>query len=311
MDLSLANTEGFFKFHDFLESFDRSMKVTTGALELAGTLAPNPASSPGGHLIRLPVGDEPWGEDLRWRSLDSVVKSSKLFVAQMGLMQVFSAFEDFLMNSKAEHDRFRSMAYGEQSDRSATALVDDIGLRRLCHEIDFPLSNLEYVLPLYDYFVAMRNCLAHRSGRASNELVAKGSSKEVQAALEKWPRRNGRPLPKLPEVIYGKTIPLFARHSIFAGVVCRSVAKSINDHQISQFGDRGLVLMAAHHSLLAEDPMILAPRKNAEAIVNELLCGRYRVRMDDNHEIHRILKELDLSSSCRDRYRHLYGKPQY
>jgi hypothetical protein len=311
MDISLANTEGFFQFHDFLESFDRSMKVTTGALELAGTLAPNPASSLAGHLIRIPVGDEPWGEDLRWRSLDSVVKSSKLFVAQMGLMQVFSAFENFLINSKAEHDRFRSVVYSEQSDLSTTAPVEDIGLRRLCQEIGFLISKLEYALPLYDYFVAMRNCLAHRSGRASHELVAKSSSKEVQAAFERWPHRNGRPLPKLPDTTYGKTIPLFARHSIFAGLVCRSVAKAINDHQISQFGDRGLVLIAAHHSLLTEYPMILAPKKNAEAVVNDFLCGRYRVRMDHDHEIHRILKELDLLTSCRDRYRCLYGKPRY
>jgi len=84
----------------------------------------------------------------------------QLFVAQMGLMQVFSAFENFLINSKAEHDRFRSVVYGEQSDRSTTASVEDIGLRRLCQEIGFLISKLEYALPLYDYFVAMRNCLA-------------------------------------------------------------------------------------------------------------------------------------------------------
>jgi hypothetical protein len=154
-------------------------------------------------------------------------------------------------------------------------------------------------------------CVAHRSGRAGNELVSKSSSEGLQAAFEKWPRRNGRALPELPDVSYGKTIPLFPRHSIFAGLVCRSVAKLVNDHQISQFGERGVVLMAAHHSLLAQDPMILAHQKNAEAVVNDFLCGRYRVRMDKAHETNRILKELSLSVSCREKYRTLYGKPRY
>jgi hypothetical protein len=311
MDLSLANTEGFFRFHDFLESFDRSMKVTIGALGLAGTMAPSLASSTGSHLIKLPVGDEPWGKDTRWRSLDSVVKNSQLFVAQMGLMQVFSAFEDFLISSKAEHDRLQSVLNGEQSIQNRTDSAEDIGLRRLCNNIGLSLSKVGHALPLFDYFVAMRNCLAHRSGRASHELVEMGSLKDVQTAFENWPRRTGRPIPVLPDANYGKTIPLFARHSIFAGMVCRSIARAINDHQIAQFGDRGLVLMAAHHSLLTEDPTICAPRRNAEAVVNEFLCGRYRVRMDHDHEASGILKELDLSTACRDRYKRLYGKPRY
>ena len=307
MDLSIANSEPFVLFHDFLEEFDRNIKVTYGALALTGQLLPNSTSSAGNALVRLPTGDEPWGTETKWRSLDTVVKNSKLFVAQIGLMRIFSAFDDFLSGIRAEYDRFEKITAQRDSVTSHGGEGDDIGLRQLCSFIKLPISSLEAILPVFDYFVVVRNCLAHRSGRASYALASRSSSSELRVALERWPVRRGRTLPELPQTVQGKQIPLLARHAIFAGVVCRKLAKLINDHLIAQIGDKGIAFMAAHHFLLAEEPIVNAPRRDAEAVVNQILSGRYRVHKIGQHQTIRILKELNRWEQCQVRFRQLYA----
>jgi hypothetical protein len=306
VDLSIANSEPFVLFHDFLEEFDRNIKVTYGALALAGQIPPSSTSSAGNGLVRLPTEDEPWGTETKWRSLDTVIRNSKLFIAQIGLMRIFSAFDDFLNGIRAEYDRFEHIVAQKDSITSVGG-DDDIGLRQLCSFIKMPISSLEAILPIFDYFVVLRNCLAHRSGRATYALASRSSSMELRVALERWPVRRGRALPELPQIVQGKQVPLLARHAIFAGVVCRELAKLISDHLVAHIGAKGIVFMAAHHFLLAEDPVVNAPRRDAEAVVNQILSGRYRVRKIEGHQTIRILRDLNRWKECQLRFRQLYA----
>jgi hypothetical protein len=279
--------------------------VTYGALALTSQLQPNSISDAGNGLVRLPTEDEPWGADTKWCSLDTVVKTSKLFVAQIGLMRIFSAFEDFLNGIKAEFDRFEHIASQEHSISLVPGMEDDIGLRQLCSFIKMPISFLEAILPIFDYFLILRNCLAHRSGRANLALVKQSHSVELRIALERWPVRRGRTLPSLPQIVKGKQIPLLARHAIFTGLICRELAKLINDHLVAQLGAKGIVFMAAYHSLLSEEPVVNIPRKDAEAVLNETLSSRYRVRLHAGEAID-VLKKLDRWKECRLRFEQLY-----
>ncbi len=254
-----------------------------------------------------PTEDEPWGPDTKWRNLDTVVRNSKLFIAQIGLMRIFSAFEDFLIGIKAEYDRFEHEVFQKSSATSSTGGRDDIGLRQLCRFIKIPISSLDAILPILDYFLVLRNCLAHRSGRANFALVTHSSSIELRVAMENWPVRPGRTLPELPQIVQGKQIPLLARHAIFAGLVCRELAKLINDHLVAHIGAKGIVFMAAHHCSLKEEPLVNAPRKDAEAVVNEILCSRYRVRMKGGHEAMPLLRDLGRWKDCQLRFRQLYA----
>jgi len=307
MDLSIANSEPFVLFHDFLEEFDRNIKVTYGALALTRRMSPNSISNAGNRLVRLPTEDEPWGPDTKWRNLDTVVSNSKLFIAQIGLMRIFSAFEDFLIGIKAEYDRFEQGVLKKGSPTASAGARDGVGLRQICRSIKMPIFSLDPILPIFDYFVVLRNCLAHRSGRASLALVTSSQSLPLRLAMKNWPVRPGRTLPELPEIVHGKQIPLLARHAIFAGLVCRELAKLVNDYLLAHLGAKGIVFMAAHHSLLKEEPLVNSPRKDAEAVVNEMLSGRYRVRMKGGHEAMPILKDLARWADCRLRFRQLYA----
>jgi len=97
-----------------------------------------------------------------------------------------------------------------------------------------------------------------------------------------------------------------ARHAIFAGLVCRELAKLINDHLVAHLGVKGIVFMAAHHALLKEEPTVNSPRKDAEAVINEVLSSRYRVRMKGGHEAVPFLKDLGRWKDCALRFRQLY-----
>jgi hypothetical protein len=307
MDLQLANTESFLQFHDFLESLDRNLKVSFGALALVKTLPPNSVSKAGNQLIQLPTEDEPWGPHTKWLNLESVVSDSQRFIAEIGLMRMFSAFEDFLNGTKAEFDRAEAILHG----RTSTAVksdVRDIGLRKLCDTIRLSLATIDGALPLFDYFLCTRNCLAHRGGKANQELVKLSHSSELLSAIAGWPVRKGATLPQLPQVALGKRVVLQARHVIYAGFVCRAIGQVINNHLVGYLGDKGMVLMAAHHALLVDDPIVRAHRRDGEAVVNDFLCSRYRVRMDGDHEAQKILRGLGRWQATKDNFKRLYGQ---
>jgi hypothetical protein len=63
--------------------------------------------------------------------------------------------------------------------------------------------------------------------------------------------------------------------SLTREAVCRFLAQKINEHLVSHLGAPGMVLMAAHHSLLTNQPVVRVKRRDAEVVVNEYLCGRY------------------------------------
>jgi hypothetical protein len=307
MDLQLANTESFLQFHDFLEGLDRNLKVSFGALALVRSLPPNSVSKAGNQIIQLPTESEPWGPHTKWLNLESVVSDSQRFIAEIGLMQMFSAFEDFLNGTKAEFDRAEAVLHG----RTSTAVkseVRDIGLRKLCATIGLSLTEIDGALPLFDYFLCVRNCLAHRGGKANQELVNISHCSALLNAIAGWPLRKGATLPQLPQVARGKRIALLARHAIYAGFVCRTIGKVINDHLVGYLGEKGMVLMATHHALFVDEPIIRAKRRDGEAIVNDFLCARYRVRMDGNHEAQKILRGMGRWQATKDNYKRLYGQ---
>jgi hypothetical protein len=191
MDLRLANTEPFVQFREFLETLDRNLKVSFGALTLVRQSPPTAQSTAGNHLVQLPTAGEPWGASTKWRNVNDAASDS----------------------------------------------------------------------------------LLHKS----------------------------------------RQIPLLARHVIYAGEVCRFIARKLNQHLVKCLGNRGMALMAAHHSLFTEEPVVRVQVKQhfaeTEAVVNAYLCTRYRIIPEQSHEAQKILKSIGQWPACRKRFRELYEKP--
>jgi hypothetical protein len=310
MDIKGANTESFYRFLRFQENLGTNIKLAYGALQEAsrhsGARLPDNRNA----LMTLPTGGEPWGNATRWKDIKPRIPLARRFLSQTGLVLVASGFQDFVDNTISEHTRFSKFIRKEASPRALpTADVETSDyLSNLYALLQWNIKPIEYLLPLFKYFMVTRNCVAHRSGRASKGLVAYSESQLLSRCLRNWPSRHGKTIPELPQVHEGREIPLLPRHAILFSEVCLRAAVQTNNLLSAFLGVDGMVYMAAHYGLLADDPIQTNARRLPEGIINVVLTGRYRVRVQDTFEVIGILKRLNIWNECRSKHHKLYAK---
>lgn len=113
----------------------------------------------------------------------------------MGVVRAVTLLEDLCIGIKAEYDRFNFFA-GSITKTSAVDNDDPEGLypRALYRNLGFKEDLLDGTEPLYNYFSKVRNCIVHRSGRATTELSGHAISPRLIAweiALWNKPRACG------------------------------------------------------------------------------------------------------------------------
>ena len=301
MNLELANSEPFYRFHKFREDFDRNIKVAFGALENL-KLAAKAVDEEGKQVeyTVIPAGEEPWGEGMKFKDISPVASQAGRFLAQMGLVRVTSAFEDFLINVGAEHDRYSNLVNGHGVVPLEVGDDENEGglFSKLCERLKYDTHPVAYLLPLIKYFVTARNCVVHRSARASLALVEQAKSGELSDCLKNWPHSGGKPLPALPEFGFNDELPLLPRHSVLAADVCYHAANYLNTKLVESIGAKGIVYMAAHHGLLKDDRLPTNAFKSPDRVVNGVLGGRYRIREVSSLETIQILKSLGKWDAC-------------
>jgi hypothetical protein len=283
VNLENANSEPFYRFHRFHEEFTRNIRIAFGALEaLRESSRSDPA--PTQKLVALPTGGEPWGAVTKWRNISAAISDSARFLSQIALVRVVSAFEDFLVNVEAEHERHLRRLDPEyqappQREMSETSRMDSV-----CRRLGGDVTPITPLLPIFRYFVAARNCVAHRSGRASEELISIAQEPEFQRALADYRTRRGAKLPTFPDLDIHRDIRFLPRHSILASDVFYRAAQHINVLLLTSLGADGMVYMAAHHGLLSDDRVSSQAYRSPEHIVNYMLYSRYRVTDGEANE---------------------------
>lgn len=315
MDIENANIEPFHRFMKFTEAHGRTTRIIYGALQILKT-APMTADG----LVSVPTGGEPWGDgaNTKWKDVITATNVAGGDFAPMSLIFMLSAFEDFLVGVKAEHDRYADLIQGqpltgnrvEVEERAWDCKVngcskeaDALTLSALVERLGLSLDPIRYLLPLLKYFVLARNCVAHRAGRASDALDAYSTSHQLAESITAWRTSSGNPPARLPVIEAGEKIPLLPRHAIFASEVCYRAAKSINAQSRVIYGVEGFVHMAAHHSLLAEKPNFFSA-KSPERVIKGILGARYQVKAlkDSEAEIIAVLQKLGKWKDCVRRY---------
>lgn len=289
MDTSAANTEPFYRFHLFNEEFGRSMKVAVGALE--SVKSASRAGQAPRNLTILPTGGEPWGNSTRWtqKSLSAVVDDTKRFLSHMGVVRVISAFEDFLISTEAEYDRFVSFTGGKQRQARDKALDGGPRFETVSKLVGLDAKKTFLLLPILEFFQIARNCIVHRSARASESLVQHVESGGFVKIHEEWLSERKKALPKFAKFKIGQVIPFHPRHALLASEICYRAAKLMNASLAGILGEKGFIYMAAHHTLLADRPIHIDARRSPEALVNYALFNRYLV---DDHDGENTIGEL-------------------
>jgi hypothetical protein len=298
-----ANTEPFYRFHRFNEEFNRNVRLTVGALGVVSEMGINNAAAL--KLLELPTDGEPWGDLTKWKSVTNAVPAAKRFISQIGTVRVISAFEDLLTSSKAEYDRRSESNDGQKAKAAGDEESRNVSLSALYHQLGWDKRGIEPLMPLFDYFVLVRNSIVHRSGRASAALSVAAQKTELATCTKRWHRSTGKRLPSLPTINTGKDVALLPRHAVLASEVCYRIALDVNVRLRAFLAEEGLVYMAAYHCLLSKDPIATNARSSAEAVINVALTGRYRVRLEDRHEAVTFLKSMGEWKACLEAFQQL------
>lgn len=291
MDITSASTEPFHRFHRFHEAFNRNMRISVGAL---GVITGMKLASQG-TALKLPTLGEPWGAHTLWSDVTKEIPGTKRFLSQIGIISVFSAFEDLLVGVIAEINRNRSLSGDDPHKLS-------LDVTKLYGELGWDTKVLGILLPAFSYFEVVRNCIAHQSGRANEALVEKAGKSELERCLKKLHGKSGKKLHGLPAITIRKEIPLLPRHAIFASEICYRIAQDIDDKLRHSLGPDGFVYMAAYHALLSDDRIPTNAGKFPESNVNFLLAGRYRVKLLSKTEVISRLRSIGKWEDCRSKF---------
>lgn len=289
MDIDAAISEPFARLIRFHNSFNRSIKVSFGALSL---LSDQLASGSGSQAFALPTGSEPWGQATRWRNLDGPVKDAAIFLAELGIARAVAAFEDYANGAKDEFDRAGLSQAGAKRDGvSALHGFDAV--------VGLDTEDMTDLLRLVEFFDTARNCVVHRSNRASGYLASLRADPALEETLGRWPKRIGKWSVSLPPIIEGHIVEWRPRHAILASDVYYRAAVQLDRLLVQKMGPLALARMAAHWCFFADPPAPCPSKHSPDVMVRAQLADRYQVRNLTVAETIALLRELDQWDSAR------------
>ncbi|WP_260596959.1 hypothetical protein [Sphingomonas endolithica] len=291
----MTNSEAFYRFHRFNESFDRNLKVTIGALEglRTGVFAVTTGRT------NLPIGNEPWRKLTALVDPVAAAESAIRLTATMGIVRVSAALDDFLVILEADFDRTAFTRSGATApSMPLPRQFEGLKIPEAAAKLGLDPSPLAYLMPFHRYFTSARNCIVHRNGRANAELVQIARSLELSDCHTMWPTRRGTPVPALPVIEEGAEVDWLPRHAILCLSVYYAAAKWLNDQWVAVLGPPGLVYMAAHYALLDADPVAWRRGRSVETVIRTALDNRYRYRALTAVEIIDELRTMDKWRTC-------------
>lgn len=286
MNLDKAISEPFASLIEFHNQFNRNIKFSFGALSSLRIKRPTAERS----LINLPTGGEPWGQSTAWRDAESMISSAEVFIAEIGITRASSAFEDYVIRSIAELHRF----CGDPEPGEGEGNLGDL-LGRLKADRKVLADELTMV----SLFEVARNCVVHRSGRASPQLTELAGTTDLQQVIARWPKRNrnvpqrtGKWKVSIPTVSINERVAWQPRHAILASDAYYRLAKALDRYLVGILGERGIVKMAAHWGFFA-DPCVPAYAKlNPQVVIRQLLFRRYCVGVESQDALISVLRDV-------------------
>lgn len=282
MDLDAAISEPFARLLTFHNSFNRSIKVSFGALSF---VSDELASGDGVRAIALPTGSEPWGQTTRWRNLGGPVKDAAIFLAELGIARAAAAFEDYTTGAKAEFDRAGLSPVGVKKDGASA-------LHGFDAVVGLGTKEMADLLRLAEFFDTARNCVVHRSNRANAQLAKLRADPALDETLSRWPKRIGKWSVSLPPVVEGHAVEWRPRHAILASDVYYRAAVALDRVLVEKMGPAALVRMAAHWCFFADPPAPCLSKHSSDIMVRAQLQDRYKVRSLTIAETIAVLREI-------------------
>lgn len=296
MNFDDAISEPLARLIDFHNGFNRSIKLSFGALSLLPDRADDMST---GVPVSLPTGSEPWGRETLWRDLEGPLKDAAIFLAELGIARAVAAFEDYYVSAKAEFDRaaLQEARPKKEGTRALHGFDATVG---------FEGPQLDAVICLAEFFDTARNCVVHRSNRASPDLAKQRAAPELANALAVLPKRVGKWTVSLPPVTAGEVVEWRPRHAILASDIYYRAAVHLDRILVRRLKPVGMARMAAHWCFFA-DPLAPCHAKHSpERMIRAQLDRRYKVRELSEADAVMLLREADVWDDARAAWTKLY-----
>lgn len=289
MDVSVANLEPYRRYHDFHDELNSTLKVLSAAAQYTVATVSVPQSSIRlGDLIK--AADPSWKYPPIWDHHPRLGPAMLGSIAQLGIISVWSALDDFRVGVEAEVSRWESFS-GQTLARVELAKSDEereSPLNRFLDKYCWRADDKRDLLTVLSFFGTMRNCIAHRAGKASPLLVETSAMISLQTAYRTVVDAGERTLPRFG---LGEEILVHPKLAILYSHLGRKIAMHVNSKLVPILGADGILNMAAFHTPYLEHPRAGKPRF-PEAALNLALKQRYRVSVLDKDEAPRRLREL-------------------
>lgn len=324
LDLEYAVTEPFLNYHLFHEGLNTKVKVLTSSLNhvIEYLLTPGNENKmnelikktdkswqfPPNFSLPSPPVDEsnlknktsskrPDKEDDN-NELDYQLKKKELaqemlywYVSEMAIFGSFSALDDCIVDIDSWFSSW-AMFNNTQDKKSESTSSNKIG--RLYDSHEWNMKNIETFLPIYEYFSAVRNSIAHRQSKASHKLSEISKSQELKESVERnFPK--GKPL---SEFEYNEDIFISPKTSLLCSHIIRLIFEDINKYIIKKMGVEGIIYMSCK---LAFEPSSYNESKVvnlARNRLNEIVSGRYHVIIKGEDEAVKVAESLGIWRDC-------------
>lgn len=324
LDLEYAVTEPFLNYHLFHEGLNTKVKVLTSSLNhvIEYLLTPGNENKmnelikktdkswqfpPNFSLPNPPVDESSLKSKISSKRPDKVDDNNELvyqlkkkelaqemlywYVSEMAIFGSFSALDDCIVDIDSW---FSSWAMFNNTQDKKSESTSSNKIERLYDSHEWDMKNIKTFLPIYEYFSAVRNSIAHRQSKASHKLSEISKSQELKESVERnFPK--GKPL---SEFEYNEDIFISPKTSLLCSHIIRLIFEDINKYIIKKMGIEGIIYMSCK---LAFEPSSYNENKVvnlAKNRLNEIVSGRYHVIIKGEDEAVKVAESLGIWRDC-------------
>jgi len=296
LQLEELNTEAFACLWDFRQEFDEEFKVTIGALTSIETgLEGDHRAARAAEVAAAVKGL--WHNNFSSDDVGASLGRALANASRLGIVHVHSAVDDFLDSSAADLDR-----WANRNGKNVEALADsDDEAERVedwCRRRGLETGEFSSDRSLLRYFRVLRDCIVHRSARASRGLCECSVAAVECAGLAAWRVDPREASVVWPSVSVDEPIVLPPRHTILCLDVLVGACRILDSLVRARLGISGIAYLAAYYSLLCDDHVPVGAATSPEAAVNNFLHARNRAHVIDSNATAGILRGLGISQEC-------------
>lgn len=311
LDMSRAQLEPFRAFHYFHEKLNVYIKVSIAGAILLSTHAVDPARPRElGRLIKSahPAWNMPPIHEFCLDHQRDIYRSTSAFA----IVSLFSAFDDFMSGIEADQHHLVEVAEnasaatedGPNNSDDSDMDIEKERLFKLYARCGWSSDAIERYRPMLKYFRLIRNCIAHRSSRASRALEDQSADANLHVVIKPFLERTTIAAPTFKQ---GDQIFVDPTLAITCSDLLRKVAADCNEKFINSIGEDGFMRIVARNALLGGRPIKTNAYKSAEAVLNLALTERYRVRLPSRLYASARLKQLGVWKDFLKKFQAIYG----